>query len=107
MNSYGYLLAAVMFWLMITFSLGFVPIPWLICHDLFTKQVRLDAQMFIIFAHMIASFAVVEIYPILVKKFNDLVPIFIFAIIGLFGIPFGAILIPKQVDDHEDNLTLI
>lgn len=56
---------------------------------------------------MIASFAVVEIYPILVKKFNDLVPIFIFAIISLFGIPFGAILIPKQVDDHEDNLTLI
>lgn len=37
MNSYCYLLAAVMFWLMITFSLGFGPIPWLICHDLFTK----------------------------------------------------------------------
>lgn len=107
LNSYNYLLAASMYLLMITFSLGIGPIPWFICHDLFPKQVHLDAQMFIIFSHMISSFAVVTIYPIINKKFNELVPIYIFIAITFLGIPFGAKFIPKKVDNHDDKLTLI
>lgn len=56
---------------------------------------------------MISSFAVVTIYPIVNKKFNELVPIYIFIAITFLGIPFGAKFIPKKVDDHDDKLTLI
>lgn len=103
----GYLQAAVVFFFQLSFGYGYGPIPWFICHDLFPKSLRLDAQMYIAFANMMGSYAVVNLYPYMNKKYNNLTTIFVFAAVSIFAIPFGAICIPKKSENHDENLTLL
>lgn len=103
----GYFQATVVFLLMLSFGQGYGPIPWFICHDLFPKPARLDAQMYITFGNMIASYAVVSLYPVMNRKLNDITTILIYACITVFAIPFGAVFIPKKTENRDEDLTLI
>lgn len=103
----GYLQASVVFFFQLSFGYGYGPIPWFICHDLFPRWIRLDAQMYLTFANMMGSYAVVNLYPYINKKYNSKITILIFAIISVFAIPFGAVCIPKKSENHDEVLTMI
>lgn len=92
---------------MLSFGQGYGPIPWFICHDLFPKNVRLEAQSFITFGNMLSSFGVVYLFPVMNENMKDYVTIIIFLCITVLAIPFGWFFIPKITDKSDVNLTLI
>lgn len=103
----GWFQASSVFLYLLSFGQGQGPIPWFICHDLFSKNQREQGQMLITFGNMICSFGVTYLFPVMLNNIKEYMVIIIFLCITLLSIPFGLYFIPRKMDLADENLTLI
>lgn len=103
----GWFQASSVFLYLLSFGQGQGPIPWFICHDLFTKAERDQGQMLITFGNMISSFGVTYLFPVMNNNIDEYISILIFMCITILSIPFGLYFIPRKLDMADENLTLI
>lgn len=88
-SSYGLvpLISLVLF--IISFSLGYGPIPWMMMGELLAAEVKGIASSFVVLFNWTAVFIVTKTFPMLLESLGNDFTFWIFAVIMAFGTIYG------------------
>lgn len=88
-SSFGWIpLLSVVFFI-ISFSLGYGPIPWMMMGELLAPEVKGVASSLVVLFNWISVFIVTKTFPVLNKSLGSDFTFWIFAVIMAFGTFFG------------------
>lgn len=73
----------------VSFSLGYGPIPWMMMGELLAPEVKSLASSFSVLFNWISVFVVTNTFPKLIEHFGGAITFWIFGVLMIFGTVFG------------------
>jgi SP family facilitated glucose transporter-like MFS transporter 8 len=103
-NSIGWLPLTSVCLFIVTFSLGYGPIPWMMVGELFAPQIKGFASSLSCVLNWILAFIVTRFYSNLVDSFSIQATFWIFAVISAIGTVFVFFVVPETKGKTLDQI---